>query len=99
MSVVFAEVESMKHWLILLVACRCHQVLVYVMLLLNTSGSFVPRQVLILFPDAILRGNVEPEMFTCMAYNSQGIIAGGNDNYFRLFAINNNGIAIDKVID
>ena len=36
-------------------------------------------------------------MFTCMAMNSRGIFAGGADQYFRVFTINNDGIQIEKV--
>ena len=50
------------------------------------------------YSDAILKGKIEADMFRCMAYNSQGIIAGGNDHYFRQIIINNNGVAIEKVI-
>jgi len=50
-----------------------------------------------IFSDAILKGKVERDMFKCMAYNSQGIIAGGKDRYFRLFTMKNNAIAIEKV--
>ena len=47
--------------------------------------------------DQLLEGDMEPGMFSSIALNSQGLIAGGVDGCLRTIRVDNNGIKINDV--
>ncbi|CAK8681425.1 cilia- and flagella-associated protein 43-like [Clavelina lepadiformis] len=47
--------------------------------------------------DQLLEGDMEPGMFSSIALNSQGLIAGGVDGCLRTIRVDNNGIKINDI--